>query len=325
MQFNLLLTSIGIRGYLVEYFQQSFSNSGKIYVTDCSPYAPGLYGADKYFITPRVLEHDYIEQILKICKEHNVKGIVPLIDTELPIFSKNRELFHQNGVEIFVSNLEVIEICFDKFKTCKFLEKHHFPCPKYFRNSAEVKTSLISDQIAFPLIIKESKGSASLGFKIVNSIEELEIYEKFSENPIIIQEFIDGQEYGAEFFADRQGKSIFCSLKQKIKMRAGETDKALSVYDMDSIKFIESVADKLNAFGPVDMDWIESNGRRYIIDINPRFGGGYPMAHAIGANFPAKILTLLKNKPLEKETGPYPNNVAMMKQHQIVIKKFNGL
>ena len=318
---NILITSVGIRGYLIKYFRKALKNKGKIFAADCNRYAPALYDADNYFILPNVLEKNYINELFKICLTNDIKGIISLNDIELPILAQFKNKFLEKGIKLIVSNPKVIDVCYDKYSTYRFLKENNFPFPKTFISLDEALMEIKAKTIKFPLLVKPQKGSASLGIKKVFNIKELQ--NGFNEKGnVIIQEFFQGDEYGIDVFCNSNLLPVSIFAKRKIKMRAGETDKAITVYDLKMIEFIDSLIRKLGLYGPGDMDLFKCGNKYIVIEINPRFGGGYPLSHAVGAVFPEKVIKLINEEQLQPDLIRYPDNVVMMKQYEIVIKGF---
>lgn len=236
---------------------------------------------------------------------------MPLHDKELDLLSKEKNKFKEIGVEVIVSDLKVIEICNDKYKTYKFLKDNQFDSPETFLS--------LENNISFPAIIKDRYGSASKNIKKVNTFSQLKS-EFLSRKSPIIQNYINGEEYGIECFFNNKNEPVSIYCKKKLGMRAGETDKAISVYEEDLLNYIEVVGLKLKAYGPIDFDIIKNESKYYIIDINPRFGGGYPMAHAQGANFTGKIVDMLNGKELKLSYDEYKEGIIMMKDIKVIIK-----
>lgn len=318
---NILITSVGIRGYLIKYFRKALKNKGKIFAADCNRYAPALYDADNYFILPSALEKNYINELFKICLANDIKGIISLNDIELPILAQFKNKFLEKGIKLIVSNPKVIDICYDKYSTYRFLKENNFPFPKTFISLDEALMEIKAKTIKFPLLVKPRKGSASLGIKKVFNIKELQ--NGFNEKGnVIIQEFFQDDEYGIDVFCNSNLLPVSIFAKRKIKMRAGETDKAITVYDIKMIEFIDSLIRKLGLYGPGDMDLFKCGNKYIVVEINPRFGGGYPLSHAVGAVFPEKVIKLINEEQLQPDLIRHPDNVVMMKQYEIVIKEF---
>jgi len=316
---NVLITSVGIRGYLVRYFKDALKNKGTVFATDCSIFAPALYDADDFFILPKVTDNNYINELMRICTEKNIEGIVSLNDIELPILVKNKEKFSKKNIHIVISDPEIIDICYDKYRTYNFLIKNDFSAPKTFISLKKAFYEINKGTLKLPVLIKPRYGSASKDISKVNTIAELENEFNKRKN-FIIQEFIDGEEYGVDVFnnADFEPVSVFA--KKKIKMRAGETDKAISVNDEKIMELVCALSRKLGFYGPADIDIFKRNDGYLVMEINPRFGGGYPLSHALGAGFPEKIISLINKEKIETNYYKYPENILMMKQYEIMIK-----
>ncbi|EDT28062.1 MAG: ATP-grasp domain-containing protein [Clostridium perfringens] len=317
---NILITSCGRRTKLIEYFKNEFNGKGNVVVTDCDNLAPALYFADKFYITSRIDNQNYINELLEICKKEKIKGIMSLIDPELSLLAKNSEKFEEIGVKIIGSNYETTELCFDKYEFFKFLSEFGFKCAKTYISLDKFKDDYNNGKIKFPVFIKPRTGSASLGINKVDFMEHLELLYNLFPN-MIIQEFIPGQEYGVDAYIDlisNEVISIFA--KKKIRMRSGETDKAVSVKNENLFNIIEQLVRKLNLRGTVDIDVFESNGEWIISEINPRFGGGHLLAYECKENYPKFILNNLNNDINDKKIGEYKSGVFMIKHDTLIIK-----
>lgn len=320
---NILITSAGTRGYLIRYFKETLKEKGKIFAADCSKYAPALYNADNYFIVPPASDKNYIAELFNICQKNGIKGVISLNDIELPVLAQYKSKFIEKGIQLIVSDKSVIDLCYDKYKTFLFLKENKFPFPKTFISLNEVLMEIKYKAVKFPLLIKPRKGSASIGIKKVFNIAELR--DKFEEKKFIIQEFLQGDDYGVDVFCNSDLVPISIFAKRKMRIIAGEADREVTVYDDKMIDYIKNVTGKLKLYGPGDIDLIKRGNEYFISDINPRFGGGYPIAHAVGADFPKKIIGLIKGKVLEADFRRYPDNIVMMKQYEIVTRNFNIL
>ena len=310
---NILFTCAGRRNYLLQYFKNVLSGNGNVVAADMQATAPAMADADKAIVVPGVYESKYIDSLLEICHSEKIQGILSLNDLELPILAAAREQFDAAGVKLIVSNETVIEICFDKHKTNLFAESLNIKTPHTFLSLADAKTALLKGTLAFPLVIKPRWGSASIGIEFPESMEELElayilltkkltrsILSKASnaepEQAILIQEKINGIEYGLDILNDFSGKPAQVYVKEKLAMRAGETDKAVlrNIPALEEMGF--QIAHALSHIGNLDCDIFESNGEYYLLEMNPRFGGGYPFSHMSGANYPAAIIAWLEGK-----------------------------
>ncbi|HDY8043921.1 TPA: ATP-grasp domain-containing protein [Vibrio vulnificus] len=308
---NILFTCVGRRKYLVDYFKQEIINSGRIVGTDMTSSAPALAGCDSWHVVPNIYSDTYISVIINICKLESIDAIISLNDMELPILAKHRDEFRRNGVALVLSNDNTIDICSDKYKTYLFCQENSIPAPATFIELENVFPLLESGALRYPLIVKPRWGSASFGLFIVNNDAELlEAHSsckgslassylaqfKQSDSDVIIQEYIDGKEYGLDIFNDMNGcyRGVVC--KEKLAMRAGETDKAVTVESSRFRSFAKVIGERLMHVGNMDCDFLEKNGELYLLELNPRFGGGYPFSHEAGANLVKALLLSLNGR-----------------------------
>lgn len=317
---NIMICSAGRRVRLIEYFKEELlKTNGKILAVDCDPSAPALYHADKFEIVPRVDHPDYIKHIKKLCIKYKINAVLSLIDPELTLLASYKSEFEKDDIHVIVSAKEMVDICFDKYLTYQFLQKHEIPSIPTFLNIDEVIEKVNSGEIKFPLIIKPRNGSASLGIRKVYSINELEEF-KVKSQEMIVQPFISGEEFGVDCYIDlltKQPTNIF--MKRKITMRAGETDKSIAFKDPELKRIIQKLINVLNPLGPIDIDCFKIEDRYIISEINPRFGGGYPHAHESGQNFIKNIINNIKGLPNVLNEGNYKEGTRMVKFDQVII------
>lgn len=322
---NIIITNIGRRGYLVNYFKEIPGMTGKIFTSDCDVTASGLYGDnDGHFILPRPVNDEklYVEKLIGTCKENGIEAVLPIIDPEIYILSKYRDVFSENGITVVVSNRRVLEICFDKLKMNAFLKEIGLPVPATYTSIRDFEADHGQGKIQFPVIIKPILGSGSVDTYIVHDSEELKAL--FKEG-MIIQEKLTGVEYGTDVFNSFEGKPLRSVIKKKLLMRSGETDKSVSVHNERVQETILKVASKLGHIANLDCDIIESGGVPYVIDMNPRFGGGYPATHAIGVNLVEVLYDLLSGKEPAPEFGNYRDDVLVMKEIAVRSTILHGL
>ena len=199
---NILICSVGRRVKLIEYFKKELNQiNGKVIAVDCDLTAPALYHADYYEVVPRITHPDYIHHIKSLCDKYNISGVLSLIDPELSLLASVKEEFEKAGIHVVVSDKEVVDICYDKYLTSKFLQYHELPYVPTYIDMEKVIAELNRGTLKFPLIVKPKNGSASLGINKVNSIKELKVYQDETEE-FIVQPFIDGEEFGVDCYID---------------------------------------------------------------------------------------------------------------------------
>ena len=319
---NILILSAGTRNKIVQYFKKELKNKGKVIATDCSELAPAIYEADRYYIVPKIDDKEYLNIILDICKKEKIDTIISLIDPELSLIAKNIEKFKVIGVNPIISDYEKVELCFNKYSMYKFLEENKIKTAKSYIDKNEFYKDLENGKIDFPVFVKPIKGSASININKVTTKEQIEALFNQYDN-LMIQEYMDGQEYGVDVYIDMISQKIInIFIKKKIKMRAGETDKSVSIKNEKIFNVIKNFVNIAGFKGVIDIDIFEVNGEYYISEVNPRFGGGYPHAYECGVNIPKCIINNIeKNISNEEDIGNYNENVYMMKYNEIKIIK----
>ena len=307
---NILFTCVGRRTYLLKYFKENLTESDKIIATDMQLSAPALQVADVKLQVPAVYDPNYIDITLDICKKHKVNALISLNDLELPILANNKHLFEELGVKVIVSSPEVIDICFDKYKTAQWIESIGLKSPKTYIRLEDAKKALETGEISFPLFMKPRWGSGSIGLESISDMEDLEIYYNIlmkkikktilatasvGNEYILIQEKLTGNEYGLDVMNDLDGNNVGVSVKQKLAMRSGETDKAITL-DLPDVKQMgEQIGKELRHIGNLDVDIMQrANGDYCILELNPRFGGGFPFSYEAGVNLPKAIIEWIK-------------------------------
>jgi len=314
---RILLSSIGRRGYLVKYFKDAIGNAGEVWGADSSPYVPAFQYCDHVMLLPKVGEAGYAGKLLDLCKKNKINMVVPLIDPELEVLAPQYEKFRSNDVMAAVSPAKTVEIAFDKYKTYLHAKQAGIEVPETVTTIEEALKLIASGELSWPVIVKPRKGSASISVNSCDNENELRLAFQSCAAPMI-QQFVPGDEYGYDLFCDIDFKpvSVFCKLK--LAMRAGETDKAVSVNDKKLIDLGMKIAEAFPMFGPADVDVRTGNNGPVLLEINPRFGGGYPCSHLCGADFPAKLIAVCKGQKLAPDIGNYLAGVYMFKQDEII-------
>ena len=318
---NILILSAGTRNKVVQYFKKELEGKGNVIATDMSELAPAIYEADKYYIVPRMSEPGYLDVILDICKKENIKGVLSLIDPELSLLAENESKFADVGTKVIGSSYTLCEMALDKFQMYEWLLEHGYKCAKSYMNKVEFYKDLESGIIDFPVFVKPARGSASISISKVYDKETVELLFAH-EDGLMIQEFLNGQEIGADVYIDMiSGEVVSIFTKKKLKMRAGETDKAVSFKDEKLFALIQEFVGKAGYRGQIDIDIFEIDGAYYISEVNPRFGGGYPHAYESGCNHMELIVKNLDGQVNKENIGKYEDDFYMMKYNELKVLK----
>lgn len=321
---NILFSTVGRRGYIVNYFKQNLNNE-----TDCiigtsdrnncdSEFTSAFHYCDKTYIVPSIKnESEYIQELLQICNKEKIDIILSFYDLDSFVISKYINKFKDIGVVPIISSFEVNEIAFDKIKTYNFLKENGFMTPKTWSSVDALNYTAMQ----FPVIVKPRFGFGSNYIHIANNKEEMEFFINYNKNDeLIVQEFLNGQEYSFDILNDLNSKTIVSVVKKKLKMRSGETDQGYAIENEDLLTEAYRLGKSLNHIGPLDVDFFLINEKPYILELNPRFGGGYPISHIAGANFPKLIINMAKNN-LNTDYSIYQN----YKTNKVMIKDINIL
>lgn len=332
---NILLTCAGRRNYLVNFFQEALGNRGYVLAGDAISEAPALQEADESFLLPSVNHHDYFDKLLYICEENQIRLLIPLNDLELPLLARQRERFLKIGTIPVISSPKVIDICFDKWATCQFLNNLGISVPKTYLSVKQARAAIQHGEICFPLVVKPRWGSASIGIAYPEDDEDLDLAYRFvnkslsksfladisstdPEQCILIQEKVIGQEYGLDIVNNLEGNHITTFVKRKLAMRAGETDKAVTVEHEDLRKLGATIGENIGHIGNLDCDVIISEKGARVLEMNPRFGGGYPFSQIAGANLPAALIAWANGETPKEQWLKVQNNIISAKCDRLV-------
>ena len=303
---NVLIICANRRNSLLECFRVALKGRGLVFGADSSEDAPGLREADRGFVVPPFTDPDYINHLVGLCREHDVRLLISPHELELPLLARHREDFLAVGTIAVVSSPAVIETCLDKWAAYQLLQECGIDCPKTFRSLQEVQEALDRGEIALPLVVKPRWGSASVGVVFVEDADDLRPTYDFvrrqvargslamasaadPRRAILIQEGIAGQEYGLDVVNDLDGRYAATFVRRKLAMWAGNTERAISVRSDALERLGAIVGRRLGHVGGLDCDVLEADGRLYFLDLNPRFGGGYLFSHLAGANLPGAL------------------------------------
>lgn len=314
---NILILSCGTRNKVVQYFKEAVGASGKVVATDCSPYAPALYDADAFYIVSRMTAPGYINEILTICENEHIGGVLSLIDPELSLLAQHEADFKAVGTTVIGSSYDLCEMALDKWAMYNWFTKHGYRCAKTYTQFSAFEKALTGGEVTFPVFVKPRFGSASLHISKADDLEAAEFLFKHQPD-MIIQEFLSGPEIGVDVYTDMlSGQVAAIFTKEKLVMRAGETDKALSFKDEKLFALILHFVEESGYRAQIDMDIFRIGDDYYISEVNPRFGGGYPHAYECGVKTPQMIVNNLNGQTNMPAIGEYQSNVVMMKYNEL--------
>lgn len=295
-EIRLLVTGVGRRIELIQAFRQAAQSLNivlKIYGADMAGNAPALSFCDYTRKVCSMRDENYIPDLLKICIKDKIDMVVPTIDTDLLILSKNTAKFDEIGAKVLISKEDKIAVCRDKNNTGAFFESCGVKAPKTFNDYKNYN-------LDFPCFIKPKDGSSSINAFKVNDADELGVYAEQIED-YVIQPYIDGKEYTIDIFCDFDGNPVYIVPRERVQVRAGEVLKTR--IEMNTVMIEESrrIIKKFKPCGPITVQLIHDSktDENYYIEINPRFGGGAPLSMKAGARSAEACLKLILGQKAE--------------------------
>lgn len=307
---NILLTSVGRRSYIVDYFKEALGGSGRVIASN-SAHSHALKLADAHYVSPLIYDDGYIPFIVDVCRKEKIDAVLSLFDIDLPVLARNRSRLEDVGATFIGPSYETALIGNDKFRTYEFFRRAELSTPDTYFNMEAVVDLVASRCLSFPLIIKPRAGMGSIGVYSAMNLEELKVlyrkcqfeiqssYLKYEsardmDRAVLVQEYIPGQEHGLDIYKDLDGNYVATVAKKKIAMRAGETDVGETVSSAPFLSFARTMADRLEFTGIMSVDCFLVGDEVYGIEINCRISGHYPFSHLAGTRYPAQVLKWLE-------------------------------
>jgi carbamoyl-phosphate synthase large subunit len=310
---NVLLTSAGRRVALLRAFRRALEplGGGRVLAADVASNAPAIHEADAGFRIPRCDTPEYVPALLELCRREGVALVVPTIDPELVTLAQARAEFARHGVTIAVSGPETAAIGFDKIATSTFFARADIPAPRLL----DLEGALAGGNgFVFPVIIKPRRGSGSIGVHIVHDREALRFFAGRVRDPIL-QEYVTGAEFTLDVLVGPDGHAVCVVPRRRVETRAGEISKGYTVRNDELEVWGFRIAKHLpDAFGPLTLQCFRrSDGSLAFIEMNPRFGGGFPLAFHAGADFPRWLLEWALGLRSSARADAWRDNVSMLR------------
>lgn len=274
---------------LLRIWERTFRELGMdatVIASDAQPFAPAFALAERQVIVPRVLAPEFVPRMLAICAANDVRWVIPTIDTELPILARERGKFEAAGVNVMVSDIETIEIASDKRRTHAWFVSQGFPT--FEQRTPEA--ALADPDWQYPCFAKPADGSRSVGAARIGSRDDLEIRYK---SGLHANDVVESLGHGVEVTVDayvsiNTGKCLCVVPRRRLEVRDGEVSKGKTIEAPEIVDLVRRVVEALpGARGTicVQMFWDPETHAMQLMEINPRFGGGYPLTDAAGAKF----------------------------------------
>ncbi len=304
---RIVIGSAGRRVYLVRWFQEAFRElgiAGEVVVTDNDPTSAALSAGDRSIEVPPYWSREYRTVMLDAVSRLRPVLFFSANDYELEALSHGlADDLRRMGTTVLSLPRQAQACAGDKHAMSRFFAEVGVRTPE---------TLLASDKDAVRrlardsrrLVVKHRYGSGSSGLAVVTTGELSDAVERAARtlpasvgnstgdphDSVIVQPLIEGEEYGLDVVAPLRAPdsgSVAVLARRKLRMRAGETDKAVSVDPEPFLDLGSRIAHALGAQGLIDVDiLVDAGGAAHVLDVNPRFGGGYAFSHLAGADVP---------------------------------------
>ena len=310
---NLLFSCIGKRGYIADYFRPHLRPGETIIGTSNSPWTPGFAQCDRGLLMPPIASDDYVPAVMEACRRYEIGGLLSFYDPDVAALSAHRDALAAFGVKAILPARASAEAAFDKWLTFLALREAGLPVPDTAISLDEAHEKIAAGHFRLPLVVKPRRGFGSANVFVARTQEQMEAFFGYAED-MLVQPFIQGEEYDIDGLADLDGRVLNIVAWRKHLSRRGETEQAVTVQDDELTGLGLRIVAALGCVGPMDVDFVRGpDGDVTILDVNLRFGGGYPVSHLAGADFPGVLMRLLRGQEVQPHIGAYQHGVCLLK------------
>lgn len=296
----VLFTCAGQRVDIVTAFKRAGATT---VAADLNPLSPALHHADRHVIPPPVADPRYLPALAELCAEHDIKLVVPLADLDHGILAERRD---ELPAVVLLPDLEVVERTADKYLAHRFFCERGIPSPPTWLPHE------LPDDLAFPVLVKAREGFGSRNIFRARDRTELDFFLGYTPAASMVQRFCPGEEFSIDVFCDLEGRCLNAIPRTMIESKGGESIKGMTIKDADLIELGRHVAEALPIKGPANIQCFRTaDGRHEVTDVNPRFGGGFPLPLAAGGCYPELALALAEGSSPEPRLGEFREGVVM--------------
>ena len=311
----VLFTCAGQRVDIVSAFRDAGATT---IATDVDRLAPALYHADQHALVPRVDDPFYVETLRNLVELHEVKLIVPLTDLDHLVLAHARD--DLGGATVLVPQPETIERCSDKYLAHVFFEEQGIGSPATWLPTA------VPADIRYPVLVKARRGFGSRHIYRADNATELDFFLRYTTAESMVQALCHGEEFSIDVFCDLESRCLAAIPRTMIESKGGESIKGMTIKDADLIEFAVRVSEALRIIGPANVQCFrEPDGQLQVTDVNPRFGGGFPLPTAAGSRYPELALALANGERPAARLGEFREGVLMTRFFsQVILEEADG-
>jgi carbamoyl-phosphate synthase large subunit len=297
---GVLFTCAGQRVDIVTAFKRA---GARTLAADVNRLAPALYHADAHAFVPRIDDPAYVPALRALVYEHEIALIVPLTDLDHGVLSRAKS---ELGALVLLPAPEIVDALADKWLAHQlFVDRGIGSPPTWLPED-------VPGDIQFPVLVKARRGFGSRGIYRCESRRELEFFLGYTKEPSMVQACCGGEEFSIDVFCDLESRCLNAVPRTMIESKGGESIKGMTIADSELIDIGCSVAETLELVGPANIQCFrEPDGAHRITDINPRFGGAFPLPTAAGSRYPELALALAAGERPEPRLGDFRPGLYM--------------
>jgi carbamoyl-phosphate synthase large subunit len=297
----VLFTCAGQRVDIVSAFRRA---GARTVAADANALAPALYHADERELVPRVDDPGYLAALRELVARHGVRLIVPLADLDHLLLAERRT--ELDGALVLLPPPDVVRRTEDKYEAHVFFERHGIASPPSWLPGA------LPDDLPFPVLVKPRRGFGSRHIHRCGDREELDFHLRRTPAESFVQQVCVGEEFSIDVLCDFEGRCLNAIPRTMIESKGGESIKGMTIADSELVEFGAHVAETLPIWGPANIQCFRvAEGRHEVTDVNPRFGGGFPLPLAAGSRYPELALALARGERPEPRLGDFRPGVVM--------------
>ncbi|NQU74830.1 MAG: ATP-grasp domain-containing protein [Planctomycetes bacterium] len=319
-EFNILFTCVGRRVVILRAFKQALAElglAGRTVGTDITSAAPGLHAVDHAEIVPQVRTLHYVPRLQELVDKYKIRLLVPFTDIDLRTLSRHIPEFEQLGCTVMVAPEQTLTACRNKIKFNDLVSKAGLKCI-HTRDLRSFRA-----QPFYPCFIKPVHGSAAIGSSLVRNDRELRAHIGVHGTQLMCQEYIPGQEYTIDVFRRRDGLVCAVVPRQRLAIRSGEVEKALTVNDSQLIDATVKLVNLIpGLWGVLNAQCRRpAGGEPHFFELNPRFGGGAPLTLAAGVDLPKLVIMEVLGQTVAPTVGQFTDGLLMLRYDEAVFTK----
>jgi carbamoyl-phosphate synthase large subunit len=297
---TVLFTCAGLRVDILDAFRRAGATT---VAADVNPLAPALYHADRHALVPWAADAGYVDALRGLVDEHSVQLVVSLSDVDQATLARARD---ELGALLLLPDADTDERLSDKYLAHGLLEQRGVPSPPTWLPED------VPEVARYPLLVKARTGFGSRHIYRAADRSQLGFFLGYTPVDSIVQACLGGEEFSIDVFCDLDGRCLNAIPRTMIESKGGESIKGMTIRDERLIELARDVAERLQLVGPANIQCFrEQDGSHYITDINPRFGGGFPLPLAAGGRYPELALALARGERPEPRLGDFREGIVM--------------